>query len=206
VRALVGGKRGDELGQAVLLPGYLALRARVEVADHLPLGLRGLVRHGDRLLERLEELLRGPGRVGQAEPGQHEVGVLRERLLEERPRVGRAELLEQAAALDVELAGLLRSSRDRDLVGGGGGERGADDARAAQRDAPHDVRVLHTCLPCSGESVPREMGAIYAKLGNGREVRRAVFSAMRRPVRSGVAGLLADDGKALQPACAAASQ
>ena len=118
VRALVVGRGRDQLGEAVLLPRRLALGAGVERADERAAPARTPWPKARPRLRAVEELLGRARGVGEAELGQREARVLGRRLLEERARVGGAQLLGEVAALQVELSRLVRGGRDRDPVGG----------------------------------------------------------------------------------------
>jgi hypothetical protein len=116
--ALVVGAGRGQLCEAVELPRGLALGARVERADEKPLGLRRLLGQRGRLGHGVEELLGRPRRVGEADLGHREAGILRRRLLEQRPGVGGPQLLGKVAALEIEPSRLLRWRREGNLVGG----------------------------------------------------------------------------------------
>ena len=71
-----------------------------------------------RARDRVDELFGRARRIRQAEMGQREVGVFRDRLLVEPPAVCRAKPLRQVAALEIQVSGFRRRRRDGDLVGG----------------------------------------------------------------------------------------
>ena len=82
----------------------------------MPFAVADLRREADRLRHGLDELAIRARRVGQPDIGQREAGVLRRRLLVETPRIGRAQLLGEVAALQIERPRLLGRRRDRDLA------------------------------------------------------------------------------------------
>ncbi len=90
VSALVRRVGGRELAVELLLPLRQAPRAGVEPVDHPALRLRDLRARRLGLLQRVEEVLRGAGCIGEAQVSKGESRVLLHGLLELRPRVRRA--------------------------------------------------------------------------------------------------------------------
>ena len=118
--ALVLRVLGDQLSELLDLAGDVTVRAGGGGENHPTLSFRDLARERFRLAELGEELV--GARLGgrQAEPGESEVGVGGDRLLEKGARLLDSQAFGEVPALEIVGSRRLRLGSDRDLAVGRG--------------------------------------------------------------------------------------